>query len=315
MRNIYALGKRFISIIKQEGVSAALKAVYSFLADKYSRFKYSLLVRYYNTFHHGLALRKIQGNKMYLSVNDLGLSRDLLLHGIREPLQTNLVKQLIKPGMTVADIGANLGYYVLIEASIVGESGKIYAIEPVPSNYEILKKNVYKNNYQSIVETHLCAIGDTCEVSKMAMTTSSNFSTMFLNEEEMSDWMKKQLKVSTEKILEVETLTLDKFLVGKRPIDFVRMDVEGYEGKIIKGMSNTAKNSRNRLQMFIEIHPGVFENSKATLAELIQDLTDMGLRVKFIVNTEGTELLEFSEDNLLETLCAEWAPAIFLDSV
>lgn len=313
MRSIYALYKRFITLIKQEGVTAALRAVCNFSANEYFHLKYRWLVGYYNTFHHGLVLRKIQGNKMYLSVNDRGLSRDLLFRNIREPLQTNLVKQLVKPGMTVVDIGANLGYYVLIEASIVGETGKVYAIEPIPLNYEILKKNVYKNNYESIVETHFCAISDTCGVSKIAMTRESNFSTMFLDEHEMSEWMKKQLEISTEKIVDVETLTLDKFLIDKGPVDFIRMDVEGYEGRIIKGMPDTVKNSRSCVRLFMEIHPGIFGDSQAMVAEIIQDLTDLELKVKFIINTEGSELLDFSTDNLLETICSEWAPCIFLE--
>ena len=172
---------------------------------------------------------------------------------------------------------------------------------------------MHKNNYESIAETHLCAVSDTCGVFKMAITKESNFSTMFLNEEEMSGWMKKQLEISTEKITDVETVTLDKFLINRRPVDFIRMDVEGYEGKIIKGMSDTVRNSGNSLKVFIEMHPGIFGDSSAMVAEIIQDLTNLGLKVKFIVNTEGTELLNFSEDRLLETLCSEWAPGVFLE--
>ena len=315
MRGIYSLYKRFITIIKQEGLSAALKAACNFFTNKYFHLKYRLLIPYYNTFQHGLALRKIQGNKMYLSINDSGLSRDLLFSDIREPLQTNLVKQLVQPGMTVVDIGANLGYYVLIEAAIVGRTGKVYAIEPIPGSYEILKKNVYINKYENIVETHLCAISDTNSVSRIAMAKQKNFSTMFLEEDEMSDWMKKQLEISIEKTLDVETVTLDKFLADKKPVDFIRMDVEGYEGRIIKGMLDTVKNSGSSLRLFMEMHPGVFGDSAAMVAEIIRDLTIMGFKVKFIVNTDGTELLDFSTDNLLETLCSEWAPGVFMEKI
>lgn len=296
-------------------MSAALKAVCNFFANKYSHLKHRLLVRYYNIFHHGLILRKIQGNKMYLSVNDRGLSQELLFQDIREPLQTNLLKQLVTPGMTVVDIGANLGYYVLIEASIIGDAGKIYAIEPIPQNYEILKKNVCKNNYENIVETHLAAVSDTCGVSKIAMTKESNFSTMFLNKKEMSEWMEKQVEISTEKILDIETVTLDKFLENKPPVDFIRMDVEGYEGKIIKGMLNTLKNSRKGLKMFIEFHPGIFREPRVMVAEIIQSLVNSGLEIKCIINTAGTEFLDFSPDNILETICSEWAPGVFIEKI
>ena len=319
MRNIYALYRRFvrlITIIKQEGFGAAAAAVWKFLVCKYFRLKYReyrLIVHCCNIFRHGLMLRNIQGSKMYLIANDPGLSRDLFLRSIREPLQTNLVKQLLKPGMTVVDIGANLGYYVLIEASIVGEAGKVYAIEPVTLNYEILRKNVHKNNYENIVETYQCAISDTCGISKIAITRESNYPSMFLNKNDTSEYMKERIETDTERILDVETVTLDKFLINKRPVDFIRMDVEGYEVKIIKGMADTVKNSGSGLKLFFELHPCLFRDPKAMVAEMIQDWTDLGLKVKFIVNSGGTELLDFSTDNLLEMLSSEIAPGICLE--
>ena len=313
MRIIYALGKRFVTILGQEGLSVALRTLCNFLANEYFKLKYRLLVRYYTIFHRGLILREIAGNKMYLSVNDSGLSRELLLHNIREPLQTRLVKQLVKPGMTVLDIGANLGYYVLMEAEIVGEMGKVYAIEPIKRNYDILEKNVRINDYNNIVDTHLCAVSDTCGVSKIAVTKESNFSTMFLNKYEMSEWMEKQLEISTERIVDVETVTVDEFLVDRRPPDFIRMDVEGYEGTIIKGMSRTLRNSGHGLKLFIELHSCIFTEPRTTLEEIVRNLTNSGLEIKHVVNTDGTEFLDFSMADILETLCGESAPAIFLE--
>ena len=90
----------------------------------------------------GLFLKEIHGNKMYLDPSDIGLSKELLLSGTREELQTKIIKEMVKKGMVVLEIGANLGYYALIEASIIGKEGKIYAIEPVPRNFEILNKNI-----------------------------------------------------------------------------------------------------------------------------------------------------------------------------
>ena len=70
---------------------------------------------------------------MYLNLNDFGLSKYLFLNGIREPECTKIMKQELKSGMTIAEIGANIGYYALMEATIIGDSGKIYAIEGNPS--------------------------------------------------------------------------------------------------------------------------------------------------------------------------------------
>ena len=315
MRSIRNLFRRFIITIRQEGVKVGLTAVYNFFANRYFDLKYRLFILYFNVFHVDLVLRRISGNKMYLLVNDTGLSRELLLHRSRERVQTSLVKQLLKSGMRVVDIGANLGYYALIEASIVGETGKVYAIEPIPINYEILCKNVQENNYQDIVETYCCALSDSCGTSKIGMTKQSNFSTMFLNKNEMSEYAEKDLELNIEKIMDVETVTLDKFLENKAPVDFIRMDVEGYEATIVKGMSGTLKNLRKGAKIFFEIHPITFKEPRAKVGEIIQNLIKSGFEVKYIVDSTGTKLLDFSTDSLLDIICGEreWAPGLFLE--
>lgn len=314
---IFSTGKDFITKVKKEGVNAALKAaikmVNRYLTKKLSQFKRFLFVSYYNMFHHGLVSRKIQGNRMYLNVNDQGLSRDLLACGIREPTQTELMRNLIKSGMTIVDIGANLGYYTLMEASIVGETGKIYAIEPIRQNYEILKKNVRKNNYGDIVEIYQYAVSDNCGIGKIAVTKESNYCTMFLSEGELSEVGKKQLEISMDEIIDVETITLDEFLVNRRQPDLIRMDVEGYEGVIIKGMSSTLRNAKSGLWLFIEIHPCYFQDRYGMTAGIIQDLAKAGIHVRYIISSEESKFVNFSEDNVVATICSESSPGVFLE--
>ena len=90
-----------------------------------------------------LVLKDVLGSKMYLDETDLGLSWDLITDGIREAYLVEIVKKELKKGDIVIDIGANIGYYVLLESKIVGEKGKVYAIEPVPQNVDILRKNLF----------------------------------------------------------------------------------------------------------------------------------------------------------------------------
>jgi FkbM family methyltransferase len=313
---IFSLSKDFITKVKKEGANAALKAAIRmanwYLTEKLSHFKHFLFVSYYNMFHHGLVLREIQGNRMYLNVSDQGLSQDLLTFGVREPTQTELLRSLIENGMTIVDIGANLGYYTLIEASIVGETGKVYAIEPILQNCKILKKNVRKNKYENIVEVYQYAVSDNCGIGKIAVTKESNYCTMFLSENELSEVGKKQLEISIDEIIDVETITLDEFLVNKRQPDLIRMDVEGYEGTIIKGMSNTLRNAKNGLWLFIEIHPCYFQDRYGMTAEIIQDLAKAGLNVRYIISSEESKFVSFSEDNVITTICNESSPGTFL---
>jgi hypothetical protein len=89
----------------------------------------------------------VQGHEMMLDSMD---SLNLSVSGTYEPFQTSLVKQWIKPGNTVLDIGANIGYYTLIFAKLVGTSGRIFAFEPEPNSFMILSEIVARNNYTNV---------------------------------------------------------------------------------------------------------------------------------------------------------------------
>ncbi len=189
----------------------------------------------------GLVIREIHGSKMYLNPKDGGLSTDLFIDKSREIMATNEFQKILKPGMVIADAGANIGYYALMEAKAVGENGAVYAIEPVPENVELLKKNVTTNTYKNI-EVIKAAAGSKKGKAKFFVSTKSNLGSMVESANEKD--------IETE--MEVDVLPLDTILKGKRSPDFVRMDVEGYELEILKGMTQVLK--KKKLGLFIEVH-------------------------------------------------------------
>ena len=197
---------------------------------------------------NNILIRKVQGSKMYLNLKDKGISKDLALDGIREPESTKMVKKIIKEGDTVVDIGANIGYYVLMESQLVGEKGKVYAIEPVPDNVNVLKNNIKLNNYAN-VKVFQMAIGNMDTTKKMHISSLSNWHS-FINH-----------KRGIIKAIDVKVVPLDKFLKDKEYPDFIRMDVEGYEYQILKGMK-TILGKRKPLKLFIELHPHLMNKNQ-----------------------------------------------------
>ena len=91
---------------------------------------------------------EIDGNKLFLDKND---SLNLSINGIYEEFETDLVKKEIHKGDVVIDIGANIGYYTIMFAKLVGDSGKVIAFEPDPTNYELLKKNIEINGFTNVI--------------------------------------------------------------------------------------------------------------------------------------------------------------------
>ena len=93
---------------------------------------------------------KVKGNKMYI---DTKRNPAIALYDIGgyENAETELFESHIKEGDVVMDIGANIGYYTLVAAKLVGANGKVYAFEPESINFSFLKKSVEINNYENVI--------------------------------------------------------------------------------------------------------------------------------------------------------------------
>lgn len=148
-----------------------------------------------------------------------------------EPLETRLFKSCLREGMIIADVGASLGWYSLVASKIVGNKGKIYAFEPLPSSYANLLRNIELNSYTNIVPINK-AVSDGCGTAKLYLGW---------NNVERSSFAK-----VSRNFLEVETTRLDSY---SDRFDVVRMDIEGAEPLALKGMKNLPK------VMFLEFQP------------------------------------------------------------
>jgi len=167
----------------------------------------------------------IHGHKMFLDKNDtLGLS----LNGSYEEFETEIVNREIKKGDVVLDIGANIGYYTLIFASLVGEKGKVYAFEPDPTNFALLKKNVEINGYNNVV------------LVPKAVSDKSGIVKLYLCEENKGDH---RIYNSGEgrNSIEVTSVRLDDYFDKNQHIDFIKMDIQGAEGLALQGMQKLLK--------------------------------------------------------------------------
>ena len=89
-------------------------------------------------------LKTVNGYKMILYPHKKGVHKDLLIHSTREPESTNFLKAKVKEGDVVLEAGANIGYYALLSAKLIGERGFVYCVEPSSENYEFLRKNKYR---------------------------------------------------------------------------------------------------------------------------------------------------------------------------
>ncbi len=209
---------------------------------------------------------KVNNSKMLLFPKNGAIHKDLFLNRKREIMATDYLigSGVIKKGDVVLDVGANIGYYVLIESQLVGANGKVYAVEPVQDNRELLKKNLQLNNVKN-VDTFQLAFGECNEESEIYVSSSCNLSSMNKN-------------TAGGKIIGVQCITketVDTFLKNKPLPSFIRMDVEGYEYEIFKGMTQTLKGD---LKILVELHANLLHEK---IGEIFKILIQNNFKVRF----------------------------------
>lgn len=205
---------------------------------------------------------EVNGYKLEVMTNDpYGTSSELLMFKSHEPVSTKLISKLLKKGMTCLDIGGNIGYYVLLENKILNGEGKIIAIEPSPDNFKQLMRNLELQKTK-IVDAYNLAAGNKDGNLKFLIYEDASNSCMIIPEGQESRW--------PGQIIEVPVRKMDNFLekLGVTKIDFIRMDVEGYEKHVLEGLKNTIKKSKPVI--YVEVHVNIMgkENTKKFLRDL-----------------------------------------------
>lgn len=110
----------------------------------------------------GRSLCRVLGRyKMIVDTADVGLSSHLLLDGYWEMWLTELLTDIVRPGMTVVDVGANLGYFTLLMAELVGPTGHVHAFEPNADLARRMTQSLAINGFETIVTVHEQALADT----------------------------------------------------------------------------------------------------------------------------------------------------------
>lgn len=185
--------------------------------------------------HPGTAT--IHGQTMHLGPRDWML---LSLNGTYDAFMVEVIRRHVKPGDTVVDLGANIGYYTLLLAKLVGPNGKVYAIEPHPDHFAVLVKNMETNGHRHV----------TC--LQKAVSDGPGRARFNVSNEPAAHNLR--AKSATGRAIDVETVALDDVVGHGARVDFIKMDVEGAEGLALAGMKRTL-DANPRLVMVTEFEP------------------------------------------------------------
>jgi FkbM family methyltransferase len=229
---------------------------------------------------------------MLVDTEDLLIAPYLLLDGIWEPEITALVQRLLKPGMTFVDVGANIGYYTLLAAKQVGHTGKVYAFEPEPLNFELLRKNVIVNWFSGLVRAEKKAVSDAGGHIDFYVRQNyrGNSSIGAVTREHLEN-----LYDSMERI-QVETVSLDEYFPEPPSIDLLKIDVEGAELDALQGMRNVIQ-SNPEIIIICEWSLGQMRTAKRDPLAVLEQFRRHALRARSVESNYGT----VSPEELLKT--------------
>jgi FkbM family methyltransferase len=216
----------------------------------------------------------VNGSKMHLDPKDC---LKLSINEIFEPLETNLVKNEVHSDDVVIDVGANVGYYTLLMAKLTGQNGKVFSFEPEPSNFNLLKENVEINSYQNVT------------LEQKAVANMNGKTKLYLCETntEMHRLYQSNSK-KFNKSIEVDVTTLDDYFKKSKylnKINFIKIDAEGSELDVLKGMKTILKENI-KLKIMLEFIPRHLLGSGSEPQELIEFLQNQNFQLSYVNQVE-----------------------------
>ena len=231
----------------------------------------------------------------YHDPSDTSVASSILTNGTYEPELLSEIRKTLKSGAVFIEGGANIGFFSLIAAKIIGPTGVVIAFEPTPTTYGYLKKNIKINNISNVI------------ISNSGLSSSEKSQSFLLSphpeENSIIDCSSKSLKSGT-KIINIKTVTIDKFCQNNnlKKVDLIKLDIEGQELEAIKGAKEILLKNKNIKIIFelniayqengIEFANQIFTELKRLNFSNFQALLEPRIFIKDLNNLEDVELLK-----------------------
>jgi len=196
--------------------------------------------------------------------------------GLMEPGLTKYFCSLIKPGTVVVDVGANVGIYTLLAAKLLQGNGKIHSFEPTPRTYVLLKENVQVNGFLElgIINLHQLAVTDKTGQARLSIfNCDCGHNTLF------SDG-------NADCEIDVSTTSLDDILANEKQVDIVKIDAEGAEPLIVRGMKQVIKRNP-KIRIVLEFAPTHLRRAGSSPLELLDEIASLGFDLRRIDDVSG----------------------------
>jgi len=212
---------------------------------------------------------EVGGATVVLNPRDPVISGALSL-GVYERAETKVFQRLCAPGAVFLDVGANVGYYTALAGKALGPHGRVIALEPDPESFFYLEKTVAAN------------AGAPVQCFRKAAGEQAGEATLYTSADNRGDNRLYANELANGEC-KIEVVAVDELLeqLGIAELNLVKIDVQGYEGKVFAGMQRTLARSP-QLSMMFEFWPEGLARAGSNAARLLANLTELGFTLQEI---------------------------------
>lgn len=194
------------------------------------------------------------------------------------PDEYRAFRDAVRPGMTVLDVGANVGGYALLFGQWVGRNGCVHAFEPAPAAHDGLVRHIALNGLDDIVRPVRAAVGAAPAVASLIIAGSHGESRLADRRDPVGPTKQR------EQTIEVNVTSIDEHCQRFQLTPaFIKVDVEGAELEVLRGARETIRRCRGNLALFVELHPSAWPHIGIGRKEIESELRAQALELVPIV--------------------------------
>jgi FkbM family methyltransferase len=195
--------------------------------------------------------------------------------------ETLLLDRVLRPGMVCVDVGANIGFHTLAMARRVGPQGRVHALEPAPANFRLLARAVREAAYRQVV------------LHQLAATDAPGTVTLHLSAVNRGDH---RLTAAAEPRghVPVRGQPLDALLAGEARVDLVKIDAQGAEVTVLRGLAGTLARVRD-LRLLVELSPALLARAGADREAFFGPLRALGFQTHVVAGDGTTPVVDEAE--------------------
>ena len=223
-----------------------------FLVDRFLESEEFLNSGFARTLASGSALKLVDVGdfRIYVRGHDFGVGAALQRDKLWEEHVVREIRRVLTPGGVFLDLGAGIGYFSLLAASIVGDRGQVFAFEPEPGNFGLLTLSINENGFSNI-RAHPHAVSDREETVLLGENLQIGNATGI-----RSDGRARRDGEPSRTHL-VRSVVLDAVLDALDRLDLIKIDIEGAEPRALEGMRTLI--ARHRPIILTEFFPGAIQ--------------------------------------------------------